>query len=329
MSELFKVYHSYTGLVRDAIDRGYEKAGTRSLGPTIFAIESGYTNRDLLIYPTSRMGLKTYVTYMLAEAAWYMARSREVDFISQYGPIWQSMIDDKGLVNSNYGYQIYNNNDLGKELPYGVPIRYDIVTESNSHSKTDLVCNNFVYVTRYRDEVHDCDYVDIRSMARSIDLIYGLPFDMVALQGFAYFLLKEKGIEGYIGKIEFTMIDAHIYESILPQLDLSYTEDTYSGIDYTHTPYNRLTFTKRDYKGVNYRELAKTTTIYSATTSPTTPFQMYYSTYPYDQSKYSYPDNDLTVHPHSRKDILYLKELHTIYYNTNLQGQLITIKVRV
>ena len=212
---------NYNRLLAHCVQNGFEKADTLSLGYTNFSVYNGTSD---LILPAHRLGLKTYLSYALAEAEWYMHKDRTVDFISQYGPIWKNMTDENGLVNSNYWYQIDTNQTI-KPLQKGSNI-YRIITEENSKSKYDVPCNN---VVDFNLKNGCCN---IYVLSRSIDLVYGLPFDMFAFQGFARKLGAEK-----IGVIDFTIIDAHIYKSMLPKLDVNKIDDNYLCVQYEDTSY--------------------------------------------------------------------------------------------
>ena len=80
-----QIFTNYTQMVATAIHKGTSKAGTKSLGETYFTFAIPKANDGLLLFPKTRMGLKTYTSYALAEAAWYMSRDRRVDWISKYG----------------------------------------------------------------------------------------------------------------------------------------------------------------------------------------------------------------------------------------------------
>lgn len=122
------LHTDYTHMLQQCVRHGKPKAGTRSLGQTFFSFWIPKEYAGLLVFPEKRMGLTTYTSYALAEAAWYMSRDRKVDWISDYGPIWKDMVDNNGLVNSNYGYQLYNNNDLTRKLELNKPMYYNILT---------------------------------------------------------------------------------------------------------------------------------------------------------------------------------------------------------
>lgn len=304
-----EIFSNYTNMVQTAIRHGMKKAGTRSLGTTLFTFAIPKKYAGLLVFPKTRMGLKTYTSYALAEAAWYMSRDRRVDWISDYGPIWNDMTDPMGLVNSNYGYQLYTNNNLKRKLELNKPVYYNIINYENAVSTYDVPCNNFVVAELKNDGLH------MYSLARSIDLLYGLPYDAMALQAFGYLLLQQQGIDSYVSNVTFEMIDAHVYESMIHKLDTTYTSNQFAGIRFKDTDYYEF---NPNFRMMNYREYAKHIVQYDVDIEETIDFDtMDY--FDVKERSYvrenSYLHNDLYSNPHNRKDIK-LIDNDTIYYNT-------------
>lgn len=304
------VHANYTDMLQQCVRHGKPKAGTRSLGQAFFSFGIPDEYAGLLVFPEKRMGLTTYTSYALAEAAWYMSRDRKVDWISDYGPIWKNMVDNEGLVNSNYGYQLYNNNDLTRKLELNKPLYYNILNYENSKSIYDVPCNNVV-VAELRD-----DGLHMYSLARSIDLIYGLPFDMIALQAFGYILLQQQNINSYVSQVSFEMIDAHVYDNMIPKLDMTYTSNQFAGIPWVDTDYYRH---NPMYKDIDYRKRAKYICANEVNIDPVIDYGAldYFKVREQDyMTQYSYEHNNLFLNPTNRKDIK-LVGSNMIYYNTD------------
>lgn len=302
-----QIFTNYTKMLQQCIQHGKQKADTKSIGNVLFSF--GIHNK-LLVFPEKRMGLTTYLSYALAESAWYMSRDRKVDWISNYGPIWKNMVDDNGLVNSNYGYQLYNNNDLTRKLELDKPMYYNILTYENSKSTTDVPCNNYVVARLTPSGLH------MYSLARSIDLIYGLPFDMIALQAFGYILLQQQRINSYVSNVTFEIIDAHIYDSMIHKLDMDYTSNVFAGIRFEDTDYCEF---NHNYRMMNYRELAKHTLKQKVNIDENIDFDAldYFTVRERDYTPdNSYEHNNLLLNPNNRKDIKVIDD-KTTYYNTN------------
>lgn len=304
-----QIFNNYTKFVQAAIQYGINRAGTKSLGNQMFTFKIPKKYAGLLVFPKARLGLKTYISYALAEAAWYMSRSRCVNWISKYGPIWNDMKDPMGLVNSNYGYQLYTNNDLTRKLEPNKPVYYNIINYENSVSVYDVPCNNFVVAELKSDGLH------MYSLARSIDLIYGLPFDMIALQAFGYKLLQQQKINSYVSAVTFEIIDAHVYDSMIQKLDISYTSNQFAGIRFKDTDYYEH---QDNYRLIDYRELAKEIVKYDVDIDEEIDFDAldYFDVKerPYNTEN-SYLHNSLYLNPNNRKDIK-LVDNDTIMYNT-------------
>ena len=299
-------------MLQTAIRHGKSKAGTKSLGETYFTFAIPKANEGLLLFPKTGMGLKTYTSYALAKAAWYMSRDRRVDWISKYGPIWNNMKDPYGLVNSNYGYQLYTNNDLKRKLELNKPLYYNIINHENAVSTHDVPCNNFIVAELKNDGLH------MYSLARSIDLIYGLPFDMIALQAFGYILLQQQHIDAHVSRVTFEMIDAHVYDGMIPKLDTEYESNVFAGIRFKDTDYYEF---DSNYRNVDYRDWAKEIVQYDVDIDESIDFDAmdYFDVIerPYEV-KNSYEHNNLYLSPHNRKDIK-LIDNDTIMYNTNFK----------
>lgn len=305
-----EIFSNFTEALRVAVTHGLDKAGTKSLGNILISFKIPKENAGLLVYPKTRLGLKTYTSYALAEAAWYMSCDRNVDWISQYGPIWNNMKDPQGLVNSNYGYQLYTNNDLKHKLELNKPVYYNIINYENSVSMYDVPCNNFVVAELRNDGLH------MYSLARSIDLVYGFVYDSLALQAFGYKLLQQQNINSYVSAVTFEIIDAHVYDSMIPKLDLSYTSNQFAGIRFKDTDYYEH---QTNYRDIDYRELAKEIVTYSVDIDENIDFDVldYFTVHERDYTPdNSYEHNNLLLNPHNRKDIKVVDD-RTTYYNTN------------
>lgn len=304
-----QIFSNYTDMLQQCIRHGKPKADTHSLGQVFFSIGIPEEYAGLLVFPKKRMGLTTYTSYALAEAAWYMSQDRKVDWISDYGPIWKNMVDNNGLVNSNYGYQLYHNNDLTRELKPYKPVYYDILNYENSQSTTDVPCNNVVVAELKDNGLH------VYSLARSIDLIYGLPFDMIALQAFGYILLQQQGIDSYVSHVSFEIIDAHVYDNMIPKLDMTYMSNVFSSIRFIDTHYNLYDL---DYKLINYREYAKHIVNYDVMIDENEDISCF-DYFTVLEREYmpmnSYEHNNLWFEPDNRKDIKVISDNLT-YYNT-------------
>ena len=57
---------------------------------------------------------KTNIDYCMAQLKWYMSQDLNCSAIAQHAKIWKNVCDDNGLVNSNYGWLIFNQNNYNQ-----------------------------------------------------------------------------------------------------------------------------------------------------------------------------------------------------------------------
>lgn len=203
-----KHFDNYYALFNYVLDHGTQHASTqavynvrynvspRSFNVPVNRFELG--NDDVIIVPAHRgNGQKFSERYALCEAAWYAYGTRDPQPMIDAGfSVWKNMADHNGLVNSNYGYQWRNNtpvtpnayaiaqhllrklrNSDDQVIEHTIPL----LTRDNEKSPNDVPCNVHITITLRR---LDNGQVAIsgHSHARSIDLVYGLPYDSFMLQ---------------------------------------------------------------------------------------------------------------------------------------------------
>lgn len=209
---------SYKNACIDVLDRGIKSDTTRFLRRQSIELDRSSVKFNEILLPKFRAnGKKSSVKYALAETVWYFSRRRDTKLIEKFGPIWLSMQDDQGNVNSNYGYQIFNNQSIDDKLEELMETKsavFFIADESNQNSRNDLVCNNAVKVTLSKDDT----VFSVEVIARSIDLVYGYPYDVFAAQVFGSYLIRKILEIGYLDlepifdKVKFNIENMHIYD---------------------------------------------------------------------------------------------------------------------
>lgn len=216
---LTKKSNSYKSLARKIISRGKKSKDTRFLKHESISIDMSRVAGDFVILPRFRANNKeSSIKYALAETIWYASKRLDTQLISKFGPIWKKMEDSKGLVNSNYGHQIFKNQDVSEKVAdlatfkeESKSSRFFIASESNQNSRSDLVCNNALDL--YIDK---SGKIRVRVIARSIDLVYGYPYDMFAAQLFVRKIQKELketyDLKTTLQGIRFDIENAHIYD---------------------------------------------------------------------------------------------------------------------
>lgn len=232
------VITQYNDAIKTLFNKGYKTDSTLALYNQTLSFNLSPLNDKLkkdysIIMPKQRGQKQSSVKYAIAEAIWYRKATQEIDLIVPFGQIWSKMTDENDHVNSNYGYQLLKNNDLKsiiKEFKSVIDSNQPIIikdlyiaSSENQHSTSDLVCNNKLQLTLYRK--HQQYYLDCRIVARSIDIMYGLPYDMFAAQGFmtyvAHQLNKHIGYKSMIllDTLSFEIVNLHWYLSQNPSQD--------------------------------------------------------------------------------------------------------------
>lgn len=137
------------------------------------------------------------VKYLLGELVWYLAGSRDTDFISQFAPFWKSISDNKVTSNSAYGYLIkhrYTFDQLFKIIE---------LLKIDPNSRRGVINLNYANPDVIRTKDEPCTialqfYIRHNKlcctvMMRSNDIWRGLPYDIV------YFTLLQTIIANALG----------------------------------------------------------------------------------------------------------------------------------
>ena len=153
---------------------------------------------------------KWNLDYAKYEWQWYLSANPNAEEISKRAKIWATMMDHKGNVNSNYGYQWNRNKQLEKVIDL---LKKDPVTRKASISlydgkeidlySKDTVCTyaiNF-YINKGK--------LNMQVMMRSNDLVYGFCNDQYCFSELQKIVAKELNIE--VGIYTHFVCNMHIY----------------------------------------------------------------------------------------------------------------------
>jgi thymidylate synthase len=157
--------------------------------------------------------------YIMRELEWYKSESLNVNDIPGGAPkVWKDVADERGYINSNYGWCIYNDengsqyenvlNEL-RERPNSrraimIYTRPFMHYDHNFLGMNDFICTNTVQYLIRDDKLHAL--VNMRSN----DVIYGYKNDFAWQQYVALQLCDELGIQ--LGDIIWNVGSLHIYE---------------------------------------------------------------------------------------------------------------------
>lgn len=244
-------YLSYYELLNDVVYSGHNYAHTHLLNDVTYRIDcegvaraidsdddaifGNVPNSNVVIVPAMRGHLPFNNSYALTELVWYLIGSRNASEIQEHAPLW-GRIAQNGKVNSNYGYQLRVNNavpggfdaafkEAARKLTAGKRLQasLDIVSQSNMQDDFDTVCNNRVDVIIESD-----GRMHLRVVARSIDMIFGLPYDQFNAQVLGHYIARKINLmslkenkswdhapHAYLSSVTFDIANVHVYNDNL------------------------------------------------------------------------------------------------------------------
>lgn len=230
------VITGYRQAISHVLENGRRFANTLACFNVDLLIDLPESDEQIIWYPKYRGSKKTSLRYLLNEAQWYMMKTRDPEFIIERGgKIWETMKDESGLINSNYGYQISSHHDiddLADELIRNGRVDAWIVDTDNAKLKHDTVCNNVVRIHSNRD------HLSIDVWTRSLDLTFGFPYDLAAAQALAYMIASRAGLTSTISTVVFHVVNCHIYERDIDcYTNATNDADIFDGVRFIDTPY--------------------------------------------------------------------------------------------
>lgn len=179
--------------------------GTKQIFNTLIEIKYPYEN---LINTEYRKWSKEYAEY---EWQWYLSANPNAEEISKRAKIWQSMMDEQGNVNSNYGYQWNRNQQLHKVIEL---LRKDPTTRKASISlydgkEIDLYSKDTVCTYAINFYIVD-DKLNMQVMMRSNDLVYGFCNDQYCFSNLQMLVAEELNLD--VGIYTHFVCNMHIYQ---------------------------------------------------------------------------------------------------------------------
>lgn len=163
VTEAFEFYY-------ELINRQPDNNGTKSVYNQMFTI----TDTEQLIVQTPERKFNN--NYAEREWQWYLSKNPSAENIAKYAKIWYNHMDERGYVNSNYGYQWSRNNQLEyvvNELKRDKYSRRAVISiydgKENDKYKKDTPCT----LTIQFHFTPDSDKLHMTVLMRSNDLWYG------------------------------------------------------------------------------------------------------------------------------------------------------------
>jgi len=156
--------------------------------------------------------------YAKAEWEWYLSGDKNIsklgDIYGKIPPIWKRMADEKGNVNSNYGYQWKRNDQIGYVIDLLKREKHTrqaciSIYDGKEHDKfaTDTPCTYAVQFTNVDNRLNMCVTM------RSNDLWYGFCNDQYQFSKLLELVCKETGLD--MGSYYHFAHNLHIYSNKL------------------------------------------------------------------------------------------------------------------
>jgi len=152
--------------------------------------------------------------YANREWDWYMSGNPNAEEISTYAPIWKRMMDDKGNVRSNYGWQWKRNNQLDKVI--------DKLKENNNTRQAAISIYDGKEIDTYSKDT-PCTYavqftilnnkLDMSVLMRSNDLWYGFCNDSYCFSKLQELVAERVGLK--VGTYFHFAHNLHLYNNFL------------------------------------------------------------------------------------------------------------------
>jgi len=204
----------YWRIVRDGVDF----AGTKALFNVGFEIQ--YPAANAIV--DSKVKRNWSLEYANAEWRWYLSGDPNIKKLGElYGKvpqIWERMANEQGNVNSNYGYQWYRENQLGKVIsmlkanPETRQATISIYDGKEIHKYDhDTPCTYAVQFTVLDDKLN------MSVVMRSNDLWYGFCNDQYQFSSLQMLVADKTGYD--VGTYYHFAHNLHLYNDKLPVMN--------------------------------------------------------------------------------------------------------------
>jgi thymidylate synthase len=196
---------AFEKLFNEIISKGKERSGTKYLRNVGFVIKNPKQNHILTSW--RRWSIK----YAQTEWEWYLKATRSTNDIRNHGKIWRLIEDEKGEVNSNYGWQWKRSNQLEyvvRELKRDCNTRRAVLTiyDAKEHHifKKDTPCTISIHF-----DIED-NKLNMNVVMRSNDLVYGFCNDQYCFSELQKLVSDMVDVE--VGEYFHFCHNIHIYE---------------------------------------------------------------------------------------------------------------------
>lgn len=172
-------------------------------------IELENPKKSVITLPERKLSMK----YLKGELKWYMSQDLSIKNIVKYSKFWKKIADKNGMINSNYGNIVFNNNNFQwdwciKRLKNDKSSRQALINYNQPKYKykgnKDFVC------TIAQQFLIRNNKLDSIVFMRSQDLIYGFSYDIIWFTLLQKWMAREVGVE--LGKYYQFDTSLHVYK---------------------------------------------------------------------------------------------------------------------
>ena len=192
-TEFYNANDAFEYFYKTISKHGRKFANTRAL------FNVGFTMHKPQLNIISDKKRKWNLNYAKAEWEWYLSGDKNISKLGEiYGkvpPIWERMADEKGNVNSNYGYQWMRNDQIGYVVDLLKKEKHTrqaciSIYDGKEHDKfsTDTPCTYAVQFTNVENRLNMCVTM------RSNDLWYGFCNDQYQFSKLLELVCERTGI---------------------------------------------------------------------------------------------------------------------------------------
>ena len=150
--------------------------------------------------------------YAKIEFDWYLSKDRSAAMIEKYASIWKDIKDENGLLNSNYGYLMCEDNQYQKiidKLKSDECSRQAIITIYDGKRYLNMNTKDVPCTLNMGFRIVN-NKLDMSIIMRSLDIWFGFSNDQYCFSEFQKIIAKDLSIG--VGNYYHFSMDAHLYE---------------------------------------------------------------------------------------------------------------------
>ena len=232
-----KFEKDYAALIKEILESGSDRQTRNGMTRSVFGMNLTIPMNGDRTFPIIQ-GRKMFSKGILGELAAMLRQPKHIKDFEQWGcNYWKQWANEDGSINVDYGNAWFDFNgfdqiaSLRDKLANNPTDRRMIISGWRPDALEDLSLPCCHYA--YQFYVRDGKYIDMLWTQRSVDMMIGLPSDIVFAAAWLIAIANEFGYEP--GNIKMCLGDCHVYEEHLRNA-VRYV-DTVNSVDYPAPTY--------------------------------------------------------------------------------------------